>query len=131
MTFSDFGCHTNNLFIQHEILKVCEIIKLHQMQLVYSFLDNELPSDLRKLFILNDEIHTHHTRQVFHVPRADTSMYGINSLEFLCPNLWNNTWKNGVASNENDVVTFENVRTIHQFKSEKHYIYSYSLNKHP
>ena len=42
------------------------------MQLVYSFLDNELPSDLRKLFILNDEIHTYHTRQVLHVPCADT-----------------------------------------------------------
>ena len=44
------------------------------------------------------------------------SMYGINSLKFLCPNLWNNTWKNGVASNENDVVKFENVCTIYQFK---------------
>ena len=31
MTFSDFGCHTNNVFIQHKILKVREIIKLHQM----------------------------------------------------------------------------------------------------
>ena len=92
-------------------------------------MDNELPCDLSKLFILYDEIHTHHTRQVFHVPRADTSMYGINSLKFLCPNLWNNTWKNGVASNENDVVTFENVRTIHQFKSVKKTLYLQLFSK--
>ena len=43
---------------------------------------NVLPSDLRKLFTVNDEIQTYHTRQVFHVPDADTSMYGINSLKF-------------------------------------------------
>ena len=99
------------------------------MQLVYSFLDNELPSDLRKLFILNDEIHTHHTRQVFHVPCAVTSMYGINSLKNLCPNLWNNTWKNGVAGNENDVVKFENVHTIHQFKIVKKTLYLQLFSK--
>ena len=92
MTFSDFGCHTNNLFIQHKILKVREIIKLHQMQLVYNFLDKVLLSDLRRLFTLNGEIHTDHTRQVFHVPDVDTSRYGINSLKVHCPNLWNNTW---------------------------------------
>ena len=66
--------------------------------------------------MLSDEIHTHHTRQVFYVPRADTSMYGINSLKFHCPNLWNNARKNGVAINENYVVRFENVRTLPQFK---------------
>ena len=83
---------------------------------MHSFLYNILPSDLRKLFTVNDEIHTHHTRQVFHVPDADTSMYGINSLKFHCPNLWNNTWKYGVASNENYVVRFESVCNIQQFK---------------
>ena len=45
------------------------------MQIVYSFFYKVLPSDLRKLFKLNDEIHTHHTIPVFHVPDADTSMY--------------------------------------------------------
>ena len=65
--------------------------------------------------MLNDEIHNHHTRQVFHVPRADTSMYGINSLKFHCPILWNNIWKNSVAINENYDIRFENVCTI-QFK---------------
>ena len=83
MTFSDFGCHTNNLYIQHEILKVREIIKLHQIKLLYRFVDKVLPSDLRQLFTLIDEIHTHHTRQVpthqCMVLTLNTSMYGINS----------------------------------------------------
>ena len=42
MTFSDFRSHTNVLFIEHKILKVREIIKLQQLQLLYNFLDNSL-----------------------------------------------------------------------------------------
>ena len=94
ITFSDFRSHTNDLFIKHRLLKVREIIKLQQLQLLYNFLDNSLPADLKKLFRLNDNVHGHDTRQVFHVPSVDTSTYGINSIKFHCPDLWNNSWNN-------------------------------------
>ena len=132
MTFSDFRSPTNHLFVDHKILKVHEIIKLQQLQLLYSFLDNSLPADLRKLFNLNENVHHYQTRQAFHVPRAATSTYGINSLKFCCPNLWNNTWKYGVAI-DGDLkhnVKFVNVQSIHRFKNvlKKHFLYSYSMN---
>ncbi len=132
LTFSDFRSPTNHLFIEHKILKVREIIKLHQLQLLYNYLDNTLPTDLQKIFKLNEDVHSHQTRQVFHVPRVDTSTYGINSIKFYCPNLWNITWKNGVAidtERQNDV-RFDRVHSIHQFKRvlKKHFLYSYSLN---
>ena len=47
MTFSGFRSYTNHLFIKHNNLKVCEIIKLQQLQLPFNFLNNSLPSDLK------------------------------------------------------------------------------------
>ena len=97
MTFSGFRSHTNHLFIKHKILKVREIIKLQQLQLPFNFLNNSLPSDLKTIFKLNVDVHSHGTKQLFLVPRVDTSAYGINSMKYYCPNLWNNIWKYGVA----------------------------------
>ena len=55
MTFSDFRCQTNHLFIKYIILKIRDIIKLQQLKIVYKFLNTSLPSDLTlfKLFKLN------------------------------------------------------------------------------
>ena len=131
LTFSDFRSPTNSLFIKHKILKVREVIKLQQLQLLYNFLDNSLPSNLMNLFKLNMEVHSHKTRQMFHVPCVDTSIYGINSIRFHCPNLWNNTWSNGVVINNdrNSKVRFESVNSIHKFKRvlKNHFLFSYSL----
>ena len=89
ISFSGFRSHTNHLFTEYRILKVRDVIKLQQLQLLYSFLDNSLPTNLRKMFKLNEDVHTHHTRQVFHIPGVNTSIYGINSIKFRCPDLWN------------------------------------------
>ena len=40
MTFSDFNSHTNSLFLQLKLLKVCDIIKQQQLKLVYEFYKN-------------------------------------------------------------------------------------------
>ena len=96
ITDSDFRSPTNHLFIRHKILKVREILDLNQLQLAFNFLDKSLPSNLN-LFQSNDEIHTYHTRFNFYIPSVDTSIYGINSIKFHCPNLWNKTWVNGIT----------------------------------
>ena len=132
MTFSDFRSHTNGMFVEHKILKVREVIKLQQLQFMYSFIDKSLPSDFSKLFNLNDEVHNYKTRQMFNVPRVDTSIYGINSIKFHCPNLFNHIWKNGVAIDEDSKnnVSFDNIQSVHQFKRvlKKHFLFIYSLN---
>ena len=131
ITFSDFRSHTNHLFLKHKILKVREIIKLHQLQLLYNFLDNSLPTDLNKLFNLNESVHRHQTRQVFHIPGVNTSTFGINSIKFRCPDLWNNIWKNGISidNDHKNNITFGHIYSIYQFKRllKKHFLYQYSL----
>ena len=131
ITFSDFRSHTNHLFIKHKILKVRDIINLQHLLLLFKFLDNSLPTDLITLFKLNAEIHRYQTRQVFHIPGVDTSTYGINSIKFHCPVLWNKTWTHGVATDgEKSNVSFNHIHSVHQFKRtlKKHYLYNYTLS---
>ena len=97
ITDSDFRSPTNHLFIRHKILTVREILDLNQLQLAFNLLDKSLPSNLNNLFKSNDEIHTCHTRFNIYIPSVDTSIYGINSIKFHCPNLWNKTWVNGIT----------------------------------
>ena len=40
MTFSDFHCHTNPIFLEPKLLKVREIIKSQQLKLSYEFYKN-------------------------------------------------------------------------------------------
>ena len=132
MTFSDFTSHTNPLFINLKILKVREVIKLQQFQLLYKFLNNSLPTDLEKLFTLNSCTHSHQTRQLFHIPRINTSTYGEKSIKYACPKLWHDIFKYNKIAIDNDVnntINFDQIRSIYQFKRvlKKHFFYCYSL----
>ena len=42
----DFNSHTNPLFIQLKILKLCDVIKLQQLKLVYEFTNKIVHMDL-------------------------------------------------------------------------------------
>ena len=50
ISFSDFGSHINQVFVTHNVLKFLEIIKLNHLQLLYNFLNDSLPTDLKSLF---------------------------------------------------------------------------------
>ena len=74
MTFSDFRSHAYPLFIKLKLFKVRKIIKLQLIKLLYEFLDNFLPADLKEMFKLNRDIHSHHTRQSIHQPVGSTQL---------------------------------------------------------
>ena len=135
MTYSDFNSHTNKLFLNLKLLKVRDIIKYHQLKLVYDFYNNLLPADLSEMFILDRSIHSHetvsHANNLLHIPRIHTVTYGTNSLRYSCPILWNFTFKNGVSTD--NIPT--NNKQIHQIKHsfhfkrvmKKHFMYEYSI----
>ena len=50
ITFSDFNNHTNPLFINLKLLKVKDLIKLHQLKLVFEFYEKVIPTDLQSCF---------------------------------------------------------------------------------
>ena len=112
-------------------MKAGDVIKLQQLRLLFEFLKNLLPTELYKLFKLNENVHNHETRQTFHVPTINTSTYGNNSIKFRCPELWNTMFKNGIAVDRiiKNNVNFEQIQNIYQFKRilKKHFLFSYSL----
>ena len=97
ITFSDFNSHTNQLFLNNEILKIDEIIKLNQLKLIYDFKNNLLPGDIQSLFNLERNIHSYETSGVskdfLHFPSIQSYNYGNKSLKFQGPFLWNKTVK--------------------------------------
>ena len=131
ITFSDFRCHANPLFLDLKVLKVRGIIQMQQMLLLYGFLQNSLPTDLNKLFRLNENVHSHVTRQTFHIPRIGSLTYGKNSIRFRGPELWNAMFKVGIIIDKTvkNNVTMNQIHSTFQFKGvlKKHFFYSYSL----
>ena len=79
-------------------MKVREIIKSQQLKLAYEFYKNNLPTDLKQIFEFDRNIHNYETisasRDLLHVPRIYTVTYGIKSIKYYCPILWNQTVKN-------------------------------------
>ena len=123
MNHAPFNSHTNELFIKNELIKLEDIIKIEQLKLVFDFKIKKLPIDLKNLFQLNSEIHTHLTRNVInegiYVPQINTSSYGNNSIRYSAPVIWNALIKN---SNE-----INNIKTLLKLKL---YLKNYYLSKY-
>ena len=56
MTFAPFNSHTNPIFQELELLIVQDVIKIHQMKLVFDFHRRSLPDDLMNLFKLTTDV---------------------------------------------------------------------------
>ena len=101
MSFAPFNSHTNELFINLKLLKVRDLIDMSHLKLVYDFLNNRLPTDLRSLFRLASDVHTT-TRELnsvvnnlIYIPAFKTITYGKASLRYRCAKLWNEKFKSG------------------------------------
>ena len=134
MTFSDFSCHTNPLFVNLKLLKIRDLIKIYQLKLVYSFYNNSLPIELNSLFRLVSDVHNRETRSASHnllyIPRVFTTTFGIKSIKYVGPILWNSTVKNGIAidNDSKNNVDIEQVHNCYQFVRilKKHFMSHYS-----
>ena len=61
MTFANFNPHTNPTLNQLK-LKFCDIIEFQQLKLVFEFHNNQLPSEIQSLFLLDSD--THHYQNI-------------------------------------------------------------------
>ena len=67
LTFSPFNSHTGDLFKKLKILKVRDVIKMHQLKVAFDFLNNRLPSDLMSLFELASDVHPNHVLNILNL----------------------------------------------------------------
>ena len=115
------------------IISFRDVVKLHQLKLVFEFLNNALPTNLQNLFTLSSDIHSYETNRLLHIPSISTSTYGINSIRYKVPVLWNNLFKRGVTVDNNltNNVSIDQIHNVYQFKRlfKKHFSYNYTLEE--
>ena len=123
MNFADYNSHTNHLFIKNKLLKVDDIIHFSHLQLIFDYINRNLPDDLYKLFDYSDNVHDHCIRSVMKkgifIPSINTTNFGNKSLRYAAPVLWNNF----IKFNPN-ILTFKHKSQLkNHFK--KYYISNY------
>ena len=137
MTFAPFNSHTNPIFQELEMLKVRDVIKIHQMKLIFDFHRDCLPDDLMSLFKLTTDVQTTNLvlssskNNLLYTPRFQTMTYGKKSIKYQCPKIWNQTFKNGSLQTELDRtkdIKLDSIKTVNHFKKslKRHYLYTYS-----
>ena len=108
MTFAPFDAHSNDIFVELGLLKVRDLISLSQLKLVYDFHNLRLPTDLMSLFTVSSDVHTtarelnSSINQLLYIPKANTTKYGVNSIRYQCPKLWNKVFKTGIIQVDED-----------------------------
>ena len=138
LTFADFTAHSNPIFIDLKLLKVRDVIKLSQLQLVYGFVSGRLPVDLMTLFRLSGDVHTNHVlsssvNSLIYIPTINTKAYGNQSVRYSCARLWNETFRTGsvqVCADRNKNILFSKIRNVYNLKNalKRHYLYGYTLD---
>ena len=58
---------------------------------MFNFIDENVPEELKRIFVINRSIHSYetHSSMVFRIPKAKTLRFGLNTLRYDGPNLWN------------------------------------------
>ena len=139
LTFAPFNSHTDEIFEDLKILKVRDVIKMHQLRLVFDFLHGRLPSDLISLFRLSSDVHqnqvlTSSVNSLLYVPAVGTTTYGVDSIRYHCPKLWNELFRSGSiqvkdAREKNCRIRLSKIKNIYNFTNalKRHFIYQYSV----
>ena len=110
LTFSKYNEHTNPIFASLKLLKIDDLMQFQILKFIFQFYEKKLPSNLGDLFQINASIHCYSTRQSqsLHIPKVNTSHYGISSLKYKGPFIWNNFVQN------NDLL--DNLSSLFSFK---------------
>ena len=93
MNFSQYNSHTPPLFIKDKLITFLDIITSNKLKLAFDFKSNTLPEYLCILFHLNSTLHSYTMRSVtkegFFVPGIQSTSYGIKTLKYSVPVIWN------------------------------------------
>ena len=138
ITFAPFNSHSNDIFIELGLLKVRDLIALSQLKMVYDFQNFHLPSDLMSLFKLSSDVHSTDrelnstVNRLLHIPKAKTTSYGLKSIRYQCPKLWNEVFKKGFIQIDDDKennVKLCDIKSRKGFNNvlKKYFLYSIEL----
>ena len=90
ITKASYNSHTQPLFKEQKIITLEDVFKLNVCKFMYDYHNHNLPKSLLNLFVTNNDIHTHNTRQSNdpHIRGRRTFQAG-QSITHRGPHLWN------------------------------------------
>ena len=95
ISFSQFDAHSGPIFKKLKLLKLKDHITLENCLLVYDFLKNKLPNSFDNFFVTTNQIYSSQKylrsveKGLLFIPFANTTKYGLNSLQRKCISCWN------------------------------------------
>ena len=77
ITYSEFNEPTGPLFSELKLLKVKDIFSLTKLLFMLDFFKENLPKEIKTIFVINRSIHSNETRSsmVFHIPKVKTPLF--------------------------------------------------------
>ena len=96
INFSEFQEHTTPVFENFKILKLQDIIKFNTLKLIYLYYKDQLPLKIKDIFTTNESVNPYNTRggKLLFIPQVNTTHYGIKSLRYNGPVIWNDFFRN-------------------------------------
>ena len=91
LTFSDYHEHVSPIFKSLKVLKLQDIIKFSVLKLIYLYFNNQLPLQVKNIFIKNESVNPYSTRggKLLLIPNINTTHFGMRSLRYNGPLTWN------------------------------------------
>ena len=93
LTFSDYHEHTSPIFKSLKVLKLQDIIKFGILKIIYFYFNDQLPLQVKNIFIKNESVNPYNTRggKLFFIPQVHTTHFGTKSLRYNGSLTWNNS----------------------------------------
>ena len=93
INFAKFDDSSDPLYQKSKILKISDHVKLQNFLYVHDSLKGVLPKALKNSFQIAAELYEHDTRAASQckiaLPKARTQNYGIHSIKYKSPAIWN------------------------------------------
>ena len=103
ISFSEPKSHSEPLFKSLNLLKLNDVIELQILSFVYQWSHRLLPPCFSEYFKFTSSVHSYSTRQSskrnLYLASVNTTQYGLRSLKFTGPRLWNSLLTSLTTSN--------------------------------
>ena len=92
LSFSDYREHTSPIFKSLKVLKLQDIIKFSILKLIYFYFNDQLPLQVKNIFIKNESVNLYKTRggKLLFISHINTIHFGTKSLRYNGPLTCNN-----------------------------------------
>ena len=92
LRFSNYHVHTSPIFKFLKVLKLQGIIQFSILKLIYFYVNDLLPLQVKNTFIKNESVNPHNTRggKLLFIPHINTTHFGSKSLRYNGLLTWSN-----------------------------------------